>query len=140
MSTTMLRFATPEVLLLLVLLVTCHQAEAKENSNNQQQEQPLANLDKVIRQANGIKIDPLMDSKLASNVTNTLNDMAMNLRKMFMENRRLSSQVQDVIKRMQNATGVNATSTVNSFQQQATNLTSLNNLNLNNVVSRFQNP
>lgn len=136
----MLRFATPEVLLLLVLLVTCHQAEAKENSNNQQQEQPLANLDKVIRQANGIKIDPLMDSKLASNVTNTLNDMAMNLRKMFMENRRLSSQVQDVIKRMQNATGVNATSTVNSFQQQATNLTSLNNLNLNNVVSRFQNP
>lgn len=135
----MSRLATPEAVLLLALLITCQCIEAKENSNNQQQEQPLANLDKVIRQANGIKIDSLMDSKLASNVTNTLNEMAMNLRKMFMENRRLSSQVQDVIKRMQNATGVNATSTVNSFQQQATNLSSLSNLNLNNVVSRYQN-
>lgn len=137
----MLRSAIPEVVLLMLLLTVFHYTTAKENTNNQPQ--PLENLDKVIRQANGMKFDSMMDSKLASNVSTTLNEMAMNLRKMFMENRRLSSQVQDVLKRMQNATGVNATSAINNFQQQ-TNLTSLNNLsnlsntNLSSVLSRFQ--
>lgn len=136
MLTKMHRSMVPEVVLLLVLLTTCQNVRAKENTNNQQQQQPLASLDKVVRQANGIRLDSLMDNKLASNVSITLNEMAMSLRKMFMENRRLSSQVQDVLLRVQNATGVNATSTINNLQ--ATNISSLSDMNLNKAISRFQ--
>lgn len=128
-----------ESLLILLLVTSSEQSQAKESPGVQQQ--PLAQLDKVIRQANGIKVDSIVDSKLASNVTNTLNEMALNLRKMFMENKRLSNQVQDVLQRMQNATGVNATSTINGLQQQASNMSSmsnLNNLNVNNMMARFQ--
>lgn len=82
-----------------------------------------------------------MDNKLIGNVTNTLNDMAMNLRKMFAENRRLSSQVQDVIQRVQNVTGV-TNNTMKAIQQQAlTNGNqanySLNNLNISSLLPRF---
>lgn len=109
---------------------------AKESTGNSQQ-QPLANLDKILRQTNGVQIDAIMDNKLATNVTNALSDMASNLRKMFAENRRLSVQVQDVLNRVQNATGVNATKTISSLQQ--ANVTSLSSqLNLGNLVSRMQ--
>lgn len=118
---------------LAVLILVASFNQAKETKN----EQPLANLDKIMRQANGVKLDSVMDPKLTSNVTNTLNEMAMNLRKMFMENRRLSSQVQDVLQRMQNATGVNVTNSMNNLQQQATSMNA-SNINLNNLIPRMQ--
>lgn len=109
---------------------------AKEPTGNNQQ-QPLANLDKILRQANGVQMDAIMDNRLAANVSNALNDMALNLRKLFTENRKLSMQVQDVLNRVQNATGVNATKTLSNLQQ--ANVTSLSNqLNLGNVVARMQ--
>lgn len=108
----------------------CYAKETNQNAGNQ----PLANVDKIMKQANNMRMDSLVDSKLASNMTNTLNDMAMNLRKMFMENRRLSSQIQEVMSRVQNATGVNATSAMNNLQQQASNMTNMTNLqNLPNL-------
>lgn len=126
--------------LLLVLLSSDLSASAKDA--NQGGNPPLGNLDKVMQQANGMKFDAITDSKLASNVTNALNEMAMNLRRMFAENRRLTAQVQDVLQRVQNVTGVNATTTVGSLQQQASNMSNLSNMggNLNNFMSRFQVP
>lgn len=103
---------------------------------------PLANMDKVMKVASNVKFDSITDPKLASNVTNALNEMANNLRKMFMENRRLSAQVQDVLQRVQNATnstGTNATATVANIQKQANqNMPNMTNLNLNNLMPRFQ--
>lgn len=125
------------VSLLLIASIIQASSGAKEGASNQQQ--PLANLDKVLRQTNGVQIDAIVDNKIASNMTTMLSDMASNLRKMFMENRRLSMQVQDVLNRVQNATGVNATKALSSIQQQGTNATNLGNLNLGNVVSRMQN-
>lgn len=137
--------------LLTLLLVSSslrRDVDAKEAGNRQQtnnnNNQPLANLDKVLKQANGIKVDAIMDPKLASNVTNALNEMAINLRKMLTENRRLSSQIQEVVQRVGNATGVNATTAMNGMQQQTSNLTGLvNTANLNSLtslMSRFQVP
>lgn len=111
---------------------------------NQQQAQPLANFDKILKQASGVKVDAIVDNKLASNVTNALNDMAQNLRKMLVENRRLSMQVQDLMSRVQNVTGVNATNTISAIQQQATNMSSVNGLsglggqmNMGSLMQRF---
>lgn len=132
-----------EILLLLVFF-SSNQSDVGAKEATSSNQQPLSQLDKILKQTNNIRVDSVMDSKLTSNVTQTLNEMAMNLRKMFMENRRLSNQVQDVLQRMQNATGVNATNTINSLQQQTPNVTSLtnqlNNINLNNLTSRFQIP
>lgn len=134
-------FLSISELILLLVFFTSNQPNinAKEAGN----QQPLSQLDKILKQTNNVRVDSVVDSKLASNVTQTLNEMAMNLRKMFMENRRLSNQVQDVLQRMQNVTGVNATNTISSIQQQAPNVTSLtnqlNNINLSSVASRFQN-
>lgn len=117
---------------------------AKEPSGNNgpqqpQQQQPLAALDKILKQANGVRVDAIVDNKLASNVTNALNEMALNLRKLFMENRRLTSQVQEVIQQVQNVTGVNATSAIKTMQQQTANMSTFNtsNINLGNLMPRF---
>lgn len=121
---------------LLYLIFACNwQVDAKESN-----QQPLGNLDKVLQQVNGTQMtETLMDAKLASNMTNALNEMAMNLRKMFAENRRLTVQVQDVIQRVQNATGVNSTTALGKANQQA--LLNLSNPNsINNLLSRFQVP
>ena len=101
-------------------------------------QQPLAELDKMLKQANGVKVDAIVDNKLASNVTKVLNDMATNLRKMFVENRRLNVQVQDLFSRVQNATGVNATNTFGSIQQQASNISALTgHMNVSSLMQRF---
>jgi len=131
------KMMTRIALMFILLAITKNLVNAKDSSSDQQ---PLTNLDGVLKQANGLKVDSIVDGKLASNVTNTLNEMALNLRKMFVENRRLSSQVQDVLQRMQNVTGINATNTISKIQQQASNVSSLNNVNLNGIVSRFQSP
>ena len=114
--------------------------QAKET---QQNNQPLAGLDRMLKQANGVKVDAIVDNKLATNVTNALNEMAMNLRKMFAENRRLNQQVQELVNRVQNATGVNATNTFGNLQQQASNFSNMaNNLNLQSMstlMPRFSN-
>lgn len=132
------------IVTVVLVLLCCNQvSQAKEaankNSNQGQQQAPLGNLDNMLKQANGVKVDAIMDSKMASNVTNALNDMAMNLRKMFMENRRLSNQVQEVLQRVQNATGVNATNAIGNAQQQAANFSSgnLNLTNLSTLMPRF---
>lgn len=126
--------------LLLLLIASSHDIEAKEAASQTAGQQPLGQLEKVLKQTNGIKMDAIMDQKLASNVTNALNEMALNLRKMFVENRRLTSQVQDVLQRLQNTTGVNATSTFNTIQQQAANPAVINNItNLSSMASRFAN-
>lgn len=116
----------------------------REASGANQQVQPLANLDKVLKQASGVKVDAIVDNKLAANVTNALNDMAQNLRKMFVENKRLTMQVQDLMGRVQNVTGVNSTNALGAIQQQAANmsnvgaLSGLNNpANLGSLLSRF---
>lgn len=126
-----------ELLLLLTLLTSNHaDVEAKGPSTTPQ---PLASLDKMLSQVNGVKVDAIMDPKVTSNVTNLLNEMAMNMRKVLFENRRISSQVQDVLHRVQNATGVNATTAINNMQQPLANASNLTNMNnLNNVLSRFQ--
>lgn len=108
---------------------------------------PLANLDKLLRQTNSqVRIESLMDSKMANNMTSILNDMVMSMNKMVLENKRLSTQVQEVLNRVQNSTGVNGTTTLTKLQQQAPSMTSnLNDLglsnfsNLTNLASRFQN-
>lgn len=108
---------------------------------------PLANLDKLLRQTNSqIRIENLMDSKMANNITSVLNDMVMSMNKMVLENKRLSSQVQEVLNRVQNSTGINGTTTLTKLQQQGPSMTSnlndlgLNNFNnLTNLASRFQN-
>ena len=129
------------------LLSSVDLAWTKEAQGANQQVQPLANLDKMLRQANGVKVDAIVDNKLASNVTNALNDMAQNLRKMFVENRRLTMQVQDLIGRVQNVTGVNATNALGTIQQQAANMSNassfggLNGLNgqmnMGSLLQRF---
>lgn len=123
-----------------VLIGSLQVNQAKEAGS--QSNQPLGALDKVLKQASTIRMDSVVDNKLASNMTNTLNEMAMNLRKMFMENRRLSSQVQEVMTRVQNVSGINATNTISNLQQQAPNITSLanmaNSMNLTNTLARFQ--
>lgn len=121
--------------ILVFVLVASTIVQAKEPQNNANgNNQPLAGLDRMLKQANGVKVDAIVDNKLASNVTNALNDMAMNLRKMFAENRRLNQQVQELVTRVQNATGVNATNTFGNLQQQASNFSNLaNNLNLQSM-------
>lgn len=103
---------TLQVVFLTTSLLIVGYAWTKET---QPQAQPLAGLDKMLKQANGVKLDAIIDNKLASNVTNALNDMAQNLRKMFIENRRLTMQVQELVNRVQNATGVNARALLEAF-------------------------
>lgn len=111
-----------------------------ETLSKQQRQQPLANLDKVIKQASEVKMDAITDPKLTSNLTSVFNEMANNMRKMFMENKRLQMQVQETLVKVQNATGINAT----TIQSQMTNQTDarvrFNNL-LNSVdpsvITRF---
>lgn len=91
-------------------------------------QQPLANFDKIMQQVNGVKLDGIVDGRMTSNVTNALNEMTLNLRKMVAENRRLQAQMQELLNRVQNATGVNATA-VNNLQQQAATVTNLTNPN-----------
>lgn len=78
-------------------------------------QQPLANLDKVLKQASEVKVDAIADPKLTANLTNMFSEMANNMRKMLMENKRLQVQVQETLARVQNTTGFNAT----ALQQQA---------------------
>lgn len=114
---------------------------SKEAQGTNQQVQPLAGLDKMLKQANGVKLDAIVDNKLATNVTSALNDMAQNLGKIFIENRRLNMQVQDLISRVQNATGINAASTLGAIRQQATNMSSIHglggNANLSSLMQRL---
>lgn len=127
-------------MLCLVLVSLGAQMEAAKEAANQNQ--PLANMDKVLKQVSNVRMDSVVDNRLASNMTSTLNEMAMNLRKMFMENRRLSGQIQEVMTRVQNVSGINATSTISNLQQQAPNISSLtnmaNNMNLSSTLARFQ--
>lgn len=134
MSKFLINLTISEALLLVLYLTgNLNEISAKENqsANNDQ----LSNLSQLLKQTNGVKVDALMDNKLLSNVSSTLNDMAANLRKMFAENRRLSSQVQDVLQRVQNVTAVN-NNTLKAFQQQAAN-SSLGGFNLTNIMPRF---
>ena len=117
------------------------QTEAKdENKQPSSNNQPLANLDKVLRQTNNVANEALANTKLVSNMTNALNDMAAKLRKMFAENRRLNTQIQSLVTRVQNSTGLNTTTTSlnNTIQQQAANLSSLaKSINMTNLIPRF---
>lgn len=128
------------VVAIAVAAATVLAKEAQNNANNNNQ--PLSGLDRMLKQANGVKVDAIVDNKLAQNVTNALNEMAMNLRKMISENRRLNQQVQELVNRVQNATGVNATSTFGNLQQQASNFSNMaNSLNLQSMstmLPRFQ--
>jgi len=109
-----------------VVLACCQDAnqiaQAKElkpaNNNQAQNQQPLAGLDRILGQAQSFRMDslPMIDTRVASNVTNVLNDMALNLRKIVMENQRLSTQVQELLNRVQNSTGFNATNTLGNLQ------------------------
>ena len=122
------------VVFLSIAMIAIANIQAREAQNNANNNQPLAGLDRMLKQANGVKVDAMVDNKLAANVTNALSEMALNLRKMFVENRRLSQQVQELINRVQNATGVNATNTIANMQQQASNFSGLaNNLNLRSL-------
>lgn len=122
------------VVLGLVVLLADTSSSAKESNNNNQ---PLAGLEKVLKQVSSVKAESIVDNKMANNVTSTLNEMAMNLRRMFVENRRLNQQVQELVTRVQNTTGLNATSTIGSLQQQTPNLSSLSNslgnMNMNSL-------
>lgn len=127
--------------LIFVYLNNSGQALAKRDTNQTGNgpQQPLANLDKILSQFSGAKVDPIVDNKLAANVTNVLNEMATSLSKMFMENRRLTSQLEETMRRVQNATGMNATNAIGSIQQQMANMSSLGaNINLSTLVPRFQ--
>lgn len=122
-------------ILSLYLLVEAKDNRAQSNDNKNQ---PLGNLDKLLRQSNApMRIDNLMDNKLATNITNMLSEMALNMNKMVLENKRLTSQLQEVITRVQNSTGINGTNAITKLQQQAPNITtSLNDISLNNL-NRF---
>lgn len=106
---------------------------------------PLSNLDKILKQTNSqIRVDNLMDSKMANNITSVLNDLMMSINKVVLENKRLSSQVQEVLTRVQNTTGIDS-ATLGKIRQQAPNMTSgLNDMgmgnlnNLNNIAGKFQ--
>jgi hypothetical protein len=133
MHTIKLRPVYMTVAILVLVLVVTAANQGKESQNNANN-QPLSGLDKMLRQANGLKIDAIVDNKIASNVTNALTEMANNLRKMMMENRRLNQQVQELVIRFQNVTGANATSSLGNLQQQASNFSNLaNNLNMRNM-------
>lgn len=116
-----------------VLLISNSLEGAKEKQANK--DQPLSNLDNLLRQQNApMRIENLVDSKMANNITNVLNEMAFSMNKMILENKRLSSQLQDVLNRVQNSTGVNAPAAIARFQQQAPNITSnLNDFSLTNL-------
>ena len=130
------------LLLLCLTLNSIESAKGLPQTGSGNSQQPLSNLDKIVRQTNGLRIDSILDNKMASNVTSTLNEMAMNLRKMILENRRLSSQVQEVLVRVQNVTGLNATSAVSNLQQQASSVPNISNpmgqFNVSSLMSRSQ--
>lgn len=120
-------------------LTTCapkeeqQQQQSKDNRN-----QPLSNLNHLLKQNNNIKLDTIVNDKMVSNMTIAFNEMALNFGKMLGENKRLSNQIQEVVQRVQNVTGVNANSTIKNIQQQANNSNmSLASFNLNNLIPRF---
>lgn len=130
--------------ILIITLASRGTISAKESNNpKQQQQQPLANVDKIIRQASGNlgQLDSVIDPKAVSNMTNVLNEMAANLRKMFSENKKIQQQMQEVLNRVSNTTGINATNAMTTMQQQAANipmnLTSIGSFS--NLLPRFQN-
>lgn len=127
-------------IMILTALASCD-SYAKPETNNQ----PLANIDKLIRQANGtVKLDNLLDPKLAANITSVFNEISLNLNKMMVENKRLSSQIQEVVQRVQNSTNLNATAAfVNKVQQQYPNTPSFNPMNtsltnINDMIPKIQ--
>lgn len=112
---------------------TVQAKDSKTGSVNQAagQQQPLAGFDKILGQASVVRMDTFTDNRMTSNLTNALNEMALNLRKIVVENRRLNTQVQELMSRVQNSTGINATSTIGNLQQQAANLPNLANSPMN---------
>lgn len=129
----------------LVISTTLTMGFLKDGNANSNQ--PMSNLDKLIRQSSAqVKLDNLLDSKLTSNLSSVLNEVAMSINKMVLENRRLTAQVQEVMARVQNTTGINGTTTMVRIQQQTPNMTkSINQLSLSNMksinealASRFQ--
>lgn len=109
--------------ILIITLASRGTISAKENNNSkqqQQQQQPLAGVDKMFRQVNGNLSQ--FDSVAMSNMTNVLNEMAANLRKMFSENKKIQQQMQEVLNRVSNNTGINATNAMTNIQQQAANV------------------
>lgn len=116
------------------------EAAAPPQKDNQKKNEPLSNVNEALKQASSIKVDQVMGEKMMANMSIVLNEMAANLRKMFAENKRLNNQVQEVLQRVQNVTGVNATSTIKNLQQQSTaNMTYLNSLNLSTLMPRHDN-
>lgn len=128
--------------ILIITLASRGIISAKESNNSkQQQQQPLASVDKMIRQASGNlgQVNAAIDEKTVNNMTSVLNEMAANLRKMFMENKKMQQQMQEVLTRVSNGTGINATSVMTTMQQQAANapmnLTSISSIS--NLLPRF---
>ena len=89
------------------------------------EQQPLAGLEKLFAQTGGLGLSQMVDSRSASNLTDKFNEMAMNVRKIIEENQRLNSQIRELLVGVQNSTGVNATNSMNSIQQQLTSVTKL---------------
>lgn len=96
-----------------------------------QRQQPLSNADAMLREVNQSGLRGVNQKALA-NMTDLLNDMAANMRKMFSENKKMQQQMQEVLARVSNATGVNATGVAASVQERAANvpmnLTTVNGL------------
>ena len=121
------------VLVALIASGLLVRAATKPGSDNRNQ--PLGNFDKMLRQSNiSTRVEGLMDNKLATNTTNLLSEMTLNMNKIILENKRLSSQLQEVVNRVQNTTGISPSVTVNRLQQQAPNMTAnLNELSFTNI-------
>lgn len=132
-------FQTGLLGLIVVLSILSQTSGSKDKSTAREtanENQPLTNLDKILRQTNNsIRVDNLMDNKLVSNLTNILNEMSQTMSKMIIENKRLTSQIQEVVNRVQNTTGTNAPITLGKLQQQAPNITS----SINENIKRFGN-
>lgn len=132
--------------LLLFLFISSGRREihAKENQgdNKQQNQQPLANIDKLLRQNNGLRLDSFTDGPMASSLSKAFTESLSGFRRIF-EDKKVVAQFQENVQRVQNTTGVNATNLITNLQKQASssNLTNLtNNVNLTNIASRLQNP
>lgn len=120
--------------LMLIIYLSCQSqptscAPKEQQQSKDSRSQPLSSLDKIMKHNT-------IDEKTVSNMTFALNEMALNLGKMLSENKRMTSQLQEVMQRVQNVTGVNTNSTIKNLQQADMANISLASLNLLNLIPR----
>lgn len=125
-----IRYAHVLLITEVILVITL---ASRGIASSKDQNQPLSNAEKMLRDMNLTRV--MSDPKEVNNMTNMLSDMAANMRKMFAENKKMQQQMQEILTRVSNTTGINATGMASTVQQRTESVP----LNLTSITGSLSN-